>query len=183
MMRGAGIPTTVIDYSSAQLQMLKTLGIHVYYGDATRPDLLHSAGISEAKLFVIAIDDREQITELTRYAVKNYPHLHVIARAVDRNHVYELWAAGCRDIIRENYDGSVRMGRSAFEATGMSKAEAQMMADEFENVDRATMRELAGLYDLNIPAAENEPYIKRVREAGGRMGRTAEHSRKAKCKG
>ena len=164
MMRGAGIPTTVIDYSSAQLQMLKTLGIHVYYGDATRPDLLHSAGISEAILFVIAIDDREQITELTRYAVKNYPHLHVIARAVDRNHVYELWAAGCRDIIRENYDSSVRMGRSAFEATGMSKAEAQMMADEFENVDRATMRELAGLYDLNIPDAENEPYIKRVRE-------------------
>ncbi len=62
---------------------------------------------------------RTQITELARYAVKTWPHLHVIARAVDRNHVYDLWSVGCRDIVRETYDSSLRMGRSAIEALGI----------------------------------------------------------------
>ena len=60
---------TVIDYSSAQLEMLRAYNVKVYYGDATRPDLLHAAGIDEAKVFIIAIDDREHITALTEYAV------------------------------------------------------------------------------------------------------------------
>ena len=113
MLRAAGYHTTVIDFSSKQLDMLAKFGVKVYFGDATRPDMLISAGIAEAKLFVIAIDDKDQITELVRHVTKAYPNLHVIARAVDRNHVYDLWAAGCRDIIRETYDSSTRMGRSA----------------------------------------------------------------------
>jgi CPA2 family monovalent cation:H+ antiporter-2 len=67
----------VIDYSSAQLEMLRTFGIKVYFGDATRPDLLHAAGIAEAKLLVVAIDNEEQTTEVVRYVVKHYPDVHV----------------------------------------------------------------------------------------------------------
>ena len=67
ILRGTGLSPTVIDFSSKQLEMLKVFGMHAYYGDATRPDMLHAAGIDDAKLFVIAIDDREQITHLTKY--------------------------------------------------------------------------------------------------------------------
>jgi CPA2 family monovalent cation:H+ antiporter-2 len=162
MMRGAGYNTTVIDYSSTQLDMLRRLGFRVYFGDGTRPDLLQSAGIQNAKLLVIAIDEKEKITELTRYVASNFPHVHILARATDRTHVYDLWAVGCRDIIRESYDSSIRMGKCAIEAMGVDTEKALLMAKEFETLDRASMLEVAGLYDINIPALENEPYMAKV---------------------
>ncbi|MCB1329472.1 MAG: cation:proton antiporter, partial [Maritimibacter sp.] len=164
ILRAMGVETTVIDYSSAQLEMLRTFGIHVHYGDATRPDLLVAAGIEEARVFVIAIDGKEQITELARYAAKTWPHLHVIARAVDRDHVYALWSVGCRDIIRESYDSSLRMGRSAIEALGHSRDDAQDFVDAFNDLDRKAMVEVASVYDINIPGPENPAYVAKVRE-------------------
>lgn len=164
MLRGAGYNTTVIDYSSAQLDFLRKLGFSIYFGDGTRPDLLNSAGLANAKLLVISIDNKEKITELARYVIKNHPTVHVVARACDRSHVYDLWAVGCRDIIRENYDSSIRMGKSAIKAMGINEQSAQLMAREFEEVDRASMQEVADLHDINIPSTENEAYMKRVGE-------------------
>ncbi|MDD9977965.1 MAG: cation:proton antiporter [Boseongicola sp.] len=167
MLESAGFSTTVIDYSSEQIDNLRKFGATAYYGDAMRPDLLHAAGIAEAKILVIAIDDRDKITELAKYAVENYPDLHVIARARNRHHVYDLWAAGCRDIIRETYDSSLRMGRSAFEATGIPRDKAQEMADAFNAMDRKSMIELADVYDPDIPPTENQAYIDAVKEIRG----------------
>ena len=171
MLRGSGFETTVIDYSASTLEMLRAFNVKVYYGDATRPDLLHAAGIAEADLMVIAIDNKEHITELTRYVVAHYPHVHVIARAVDRHHVYDLWAAGCRDIIRETFDSSLRVGRSALEALGMSRERAQQISSEFETVDRRYMREMAGLYNPDIPSHENPAYVAKVKELNAEWAR------------
>lgn len=165
MLRTAGYSCTVIDYSSKQLEILRAYGIsHTYFGDATRPDLLHAAGIEKAKLLIVTIDDKEQITELVSYATRNYPNLHVIARSVDRHHTYELWAHGCRDIIRETYDSSLRIGRSAFEALGTPRAAAEKMKDAFHEMDQKSMIEVADVYDMDIPAHENEAYVGRIRE-------------------
>lgn len=153
----------MVDYSSEQLEMLRSFGLRVYFGDATRPDLLHAAGIDEAKVIVIAIDDKEAITELTRYICKTYPHVHVVARAVDRMHVYELWAVGCRDIVRETYDSSIRATRSVLEALGNPRDAAERMLVAFEQMDRQVMVELADLYDIDIPIAENQAYLERAR--------------------
>ena len=167
MLKSAGYNPTVIDYSSQQLENLRRFGTTAYFGDATRPDLLNAAGIANAKLFVIAIDDEERITELVEYVTKNYPDVHVMARARNRHHVYHLWAAGCRDIIRETYDSSIRMGRSAFEALGIETDKAERMAAAFDAMDRRGMVEVADAYDINTPAVENEAYIARVREILG----------------
>ncbi|MEL7033736.1 MAG: monovalent cation:proton antiporter-2 (CPA2) family protein [Pseudomonadota bacterium] len=165
MLRTAGYQATVIDYSSKQLDILRAYGIsHAYFGDATRPDLLHAAGIEKAKLLIVTIDDKHQITELVSYAVRNFPNLHVIARAVDRHHTYELWAHGCRDIIRETYDSSLRIGRSAFEALGTPRAAAERMKDAFHEMDQQSMIEVADVYDIDIPAHENDAYVSRIRE-------------------
>lgn len=164
MLRGAGFETTVIDFSSATLEMLRAFNVKVYYGDATRPDLLHAAGIEDADLLIIAIDDKEHITELTRYMTKTHPHVHVIARAVDRHHVYDLWAAGCRDIIRETFDSSLRIGRSALLALGQSEEKALHVSNLFEQVDRRYMREMADLYDPDLRPHENPAYVAKVIE-------------------
>ena len=165
MLRTAGYSSTVIDYSSKQLDILRVFGIsHTYFGDATRPDLLHAAGIDKAKLLIVTIDDKHQITELVSYAIRNFPDLHVIARSVDRHHTYELWAHGCRDIIRETYDSSLRIGRSAFEALGTSREAAEKMKEAFHEMDQQSMIEVADVFDINIPGHENEAYVARVRE-------------------
>ncbi len=167
ILRGGGMDPTVIDFSSKQLELLKAFDVHAYYGDATRPDLLNAAGIDDAKLLVIAIDDKEQITGLVKYLVNRYPDLHVIARAVDRNHVYDLWYVGCRDIIRETYDSSLRMGRSAIEALGYSRDQSGRMVAVFNEMDRNSMLLSAEHYDPDIPTHENENYLAQIRARKG----------------
>lgn len=164
IMRIAGHKTIVVDYSSEQLERLRAVGIQVYFGDATRPDLLKAAGIDHASVLVVAIDDREKITDLVKYAIRTYPHLHVLSRAVDRNHVYELFSVGCRDIIRESYDSSLRAGRSALEAIGESHEDAETLVQQFEASDRNSLVELAPLYDVNIPFHKNTPYLTKAKE-------------------
>ncbi len=167
LLRGSGLSPTVIDFSARQLEMLKAFDVQAYYGDATRPDLLASAGVADAKLFVIAIDGKEQITELVKYLRHTYPDLHIVARAVDRNHVYDLWAAGCRDIIRETYDSSLRMGRSTIEALGYSRDQADRIVKVFSDIDAEGMLMAAEHYDPAIPPMENEKYLASIRERRG----------------
>ncbi len=164
MMRRAGYTTVVLDHNSDLLDRLRRFGIKVFYGDATRPDLLHAAGLDEAKIIVAAMDEQEAITNLVHHVHQHHPHVHIIARAVDRHHVYELYAAGCRDIIRDTFDSSVRMGRSALEALGVHPHDAELQAQDFVDADRYSLVELAALYDPDIPAHLNEPYIERVKE-------------------
>lgn len=167
ILSAAGYNLTVIDYNAQHLENMRQFGARIYYGDATRPDLLHAAGLHNAKIFVAAIDDKDKLTELVHYVHTTAPHVHIIARAVDRHHVYELWAAGCRDIIRENYDSSLRMGRSALEAMHVPKDRAQLMVDAFNRHDRDSMITLADAYDPNIPVMQNEEYVRRVKELLG----------------
>jgi CPA2 family monovalent cation:H+ antiporter-2 len=154
----------VVDYSSEQLAMLRRFGLRVYFGDATRPDLLHAAGIEEARILVIAMDEKDSITQLTRHVTEHYPHVHIVARAIDRWHVYDLWHAGCRDIIRETYDSSLRATRSVFEAMGYPRPRAERIVAEFETFDRKMMLELADLYDPEETRNDDSTYARHVRD-------------------
>lgn len=164
MLDAAGYKATVIDYDSRHIANMEKFGTKAYFGDATRPDLLASAGIARARLLIVALDEKEQIDRLVAHVVQNYPKVHIIARAIDRDHVYKLWALGCRDIIREVYDGSIRMGRSAYEAMGHDRQAAQAMADAFQDMDRSSMVAIADVYKVDVPAHENEELIAKVRE-------------------
>ena len=167
VIKAAGLSTTVIDYNARRLDILERFGTRHYYGDASRPDLLHAAGIGEAKMLIVAIDDRGQINEIVRHVTKTYPQVHIVARAVDRDHVYELWTLGCRDIIRETFDSSMRMSRSVFEALGLERDVAQQMVDAFIETDQAAMLEAAEAYDSGVPLHENTAYIELVRSRRG----------------
>uniref|UniRef100_UPI003B5248CB cation:proton antiporter domain-containing protein n=1 Tax=Roseovarius indicus TaxID=540747 RepID=UPI003B5248CB len=167
VMRAAGLSTTVIDYNARRLDILERFGTRHYYGDASRPDLLHAAGIAEAKMLIVAIDDREQINEIVRHVGKTYPQVHIVARAIDRDHVYDLWYYGCRDIIRETFDSSMRMSRSVFEAMGIEREVAQRMIDAFVERDQEAMLEAAEAYDIGVPLHENPAYVELVRSRRG----------------
>jgi len=164
MLTGAGLSATVIDYSSKQIDMLSQFGFKAYYGDATRPDLLHAAGIDGAKVFIVAIDNKDQATELVRYITHTHPHVHVVARAIDRNHVYDLWHAGCRDVVRETFDSATRMGRSVYEALGIPREKSDRMVQAFRDTDGKSVRDMAEHYDPDVPTTDNAAYMTRVRE-------------------
>ena len=166
-LQSAGIETTVVDYSNEQLAMLRGFGLRVHFGDATRPDLLHAAGIAEAKILVVAIDGKAAVTELVRHVAEHYPHVHIVARAYDRWHVYDLWSVGCRDIIRETYDSSIRASRSVFEALGHTREKAEAIIGVFEDFDRKSMLGLAEVYNFNDPHSATSEYAAKVREKMG----------------
>lgn len=164
IMKSAGYNTVVVDHNAASLETFRKFGIHAYYGDATRPDLLHAAGIEEADLLIVAIDDEEQITSIVHYVRHNYPNIHIVARAISRHHVYSLFAAGANDIVRDTFDSATRAGRSALEALGVHSYEAEKLIKGFIEFDQYALREVASVYDENIPAGENQAYIDKVKE-------------------
>ncbi len=170
ILTAGGFETTMIDYSSKRLDIMARFGVKNYYGDATRPDLLAAAGIAGADIFIVAIDGRDNITKVVEYATQTFPKLHVIARAVDRDHVYDLWNAGCRDIIRETYDSSLRMGRSAFEAMGIPRDTADRMVATFNTRDQELMLVVSEVHQPGVPPHENPAYVARVLELREQRG-------------
>lgn len=159
----AGFKTVVLEQQSELLERIRVFGIKVFFGDASRPDLLHAAGINQARMLVIAIDDRKQANEMVRHVTEHHPHVHIVARAVDRHHVYELWGAGCRNVVRDTFDSSVRAGRSALEALGVHPFDAESHTRSYVESDKRRLREVADLYDPDLPVHENEPYVARIK--------------------
>lgn len=162
MLRGNGYETVVLDLSAETVDNLTKFGIKTYFGDASRPDLLHAAGLKDVELLVVAIDDREKSTSIVKHARMDRSDLHIVARAIDRNHVYDLYYAGANDIIRETFDSAVRAGRSALESFGIHPYEAEKIANAFVKNDQKILREMAGVYDPNIPTFENAEYMKLI---------------------
>ncbi len=159
LLQSAGFSTVVIDNDLPTVQMMRKFGYRGFFGDPTRPDLLAAAGLDDARVLVVAINDKASAVKLVTYARKARPDLHIVARAHDRVHVYELYAAGADDIVREMFDSSLRAGRYALENLGLSEFEAAEAETMFFEHDRAAIRELAELWQPGVPLAENPAYV------------------------
>jgi CPA2 family monovalent cation:H+ antiporter-2 len=119
----------------------------------------------------VAIDDREQISELVKYVCATYPDLPVIARATDRDHVYDLYAYGCRNIIRETYDSSLRMGRSALEVLGFERATAQGVVEHLRHDATARRSSRSPMSTrIGVQPSDNPEYVAAVREIARAIG-------------
>ncbi|SOB91891.1 Kef-type potassium/proton antiporter (CPA2 family) [Rhodobacter sp. JA431] len=164
MVTMSGFATTVIDSDLPTVQRLRTFGFKAYYGDPTRPQLLAAAGLSKARVLVVALDDKKATTELVAYARSTRPDLHIITRARDRYHVYDLYAAGANDIVREMFDGSCRAGRYVLENVGLSAYEAHELERMFWKLDRSSVRDLAEVWQPGVPVERNRAYVDRLKE-------------------
>ena len=163
LVQSAGFDTVVVDNNLATVQMMRKFGFRGFFGDPTRPDLLNAAGLEDAKVLVVAVDDKEAGNKLVRYARKARPDLHIIARARDRVHVHELYDAGANDIVREMFDSSLRAGRYALENLGLTDFEAAEVEQAFYQHDRTALRELAELWKPGVPISELPEYVARAR--------------------
>ncbi|MEP3345541.1 MAG: cation:proton antiporter [Litoreibacter sp.] len=164
LLKSSGFQTTVLDHDLPLIQLMRRFGFKGYFGDPTRPEMLHAAGLAEAKLLVVAVDDRSAANSIVKFARKERPDLKIIARARDRAHVFELYKAGADKIVREVFDSSLRAGRYALEELGLTEHDAHEQEVAFFRMDRAAMSELSILWDPNIPVRKNEAYLERAKE-------------------
>jgi len=160
----AGFKTVVLDHDLKTIELMRRFGFKGFYGDPTRPDVLRAAGLADARVLVIALDDRDAALKMVRYARKERPDLHIIARAGDRSDVFRLYQAGADDIVREMFDSSLRAGRYVLENIGLSEFEAAEAEKTFYAHDRHAIRELAQVWDRDIASGENEAYVARAKE-------------------
>jgi CPA2 family monovalent cation:H+ antiporter-2 len=163
MVTSSGFKTTVIDHDLKTIQLLRHFGFKGYVGDPTRPELLKAAGLDTARVLVACLDDRDANIQIVRYARRQRPDLHIIARARDREHVYELYRAGADDIVREHFDSSLRMGRYVLENMGLSEYEAHELQALFYKLDREAVRDLAELWKPGVPNDRNPEYVARAK--------------------
>lgn len=163
MLYMSGFRPIILDRDLNAIRLMRRFGYTCFLGDPTRPELLHAAGLANAKVLVVAMDDNEACVRLVKYARKQRPDLHIVARAYDRVHVYELYQAGADDIVREMFDSSLRAGRYVLENMGLSEFEAAELESAFYKIDRKSMLELAEVWIPGVPVSENEAYVARAR--------------------
>jgi glutathione-regulated potassium-efflux system ancillary protein KefC len=126
-----GLQATVLDHDAEQVETVRRFGWDVYYGDATRLDLLRTAGASTARVLVVAIDDVAQSLKVVDLARQHFPQAAIVARARNVSHYYALRDRGVRHIERETFDAALASGRSVLELSGFSKEAAQRQTARF----------------------------------------------------
>lgn len=129
------IPTVVLDYKISQIDRMRKVNIKSFYGDASRPDLLHTAGIDDASLLVVAIDDTARAVEIVKHIKQYHSHVQVLARGYDRGHVFELKEAGADYVISEVYNSALTLGGEALVRMGIEPAKADNLKKKFTSIE------------------------------------------------
>ena len=164
LVQASGFQTVVLDHNPDTIAVMRRFGFKAFLGDPTRPDILRKAGIKDAKVLVVTLDDQKAALQLIAYARKLRPDIHIVARAHDRTDVYRQYQAGANDIVREMFDSSLRAGRYVLEKMGLSEYEAAEAQRMFYSHDRASVRELADLWRPDVAPGDNKAYVERAKE-------------------
>jgi monovalent cation:proton antiporter-2 (CPA2) family protein len=149
----------LLDSSIEQIDIIRRFGWPVHYGDASRIDLLRTAGAAKAKVLLVAIDDRDKAVELVEAAHDTFPQLMIFARAYDRRHAYELLKTPKVAVERETFESALNMGRRTLMKLGLSERRASRAAALFREQDDKFFKQLAPV------AGEEESYIMAARDA------------------
>lgn len=131
-----GVKTVVLDHDISQIDILRSINMKSYFGDATRPDLLHTAGIEEASLLVVAMDNSDSATELVKYVKQTYPKVKILARAFDRGHAYMLRCAGADHIQKETLLSALELGADAMKCLGFHPFHVEQQKKTFKRVEK-----------------------------------------------
>jgi len=126
---------TALEANAEQVDFVRRYGNKVYYGDASRLDLLRAAKADTAVVFILAIDDVEASVRTAETVAKNFPNLRILARARNREHAYRLMEAGVTDIWRETFHSSLATARSLLTVLGLSDSEADRTVETFREHD------------------------------------------------
>ena len=159
MLYANGLKATVLEHDAEQIEVLRRFGFTVYYGDATRLDLLRTAGAATARVLVIAIDDVTQSLKVADLAKEHFPNLQVVARARNVQHYYSLRDRGVEHVEREILDASLMSARSVLQLLGWEPHRARTLAMRFR-------RHSVGQLEKMWPHHQDEAKLVSMAQAG-----------------
>ena len=159
LLLASGVRAVVLDHDPDQIETLRKFGYRVFYGDATRVDLLEQAGARKARLLVNAIDDVEDSVKLVEGVRENFPDLPIVSRARNVSHYLELKLRGVQVVERETFEAALRAGRAALEVLGHERYRAKELADAFRRHNIASV-------DATLPFYEDEARRMSIARAG-----------------
>jgi monovalent cation:proton antiporter-2 (CPA2) family protein len=161
-LRANNVKATYLDIDSDRVDVLRRMGFKVFYGDASRYDLLRAAGADQAKLIIIAIDSAEKRLEMIETIKKHFPNLHMLVRSTNRYDAYDQMNAGILHVYRENVDTAVRMGVDAMVLLGKRAYTANRLARTFLKHDEANLKKLAAIRDPDEYIIAAKSYIEEI---------------------
>ena len=141
------IPFTALDPSAEQIELVRRFNTSIYYGDASRPELLRAAGIEKAEVFVLTTDDPEMNLRTARIVKRMYPHLKIVARARNRQHAFRLMDMDMHTIVRDTFHSSMVMAERTLEHLGLDSAFAQDRVRKFRAHDEELLQAQYLVYD------------------------------------
>ncbi|HEV3179287.1 MAG TPA: monovalent cation:proton antiporter-2 (CPA2) family protein [Steroidobacteraceae bacterium] len=171
ILRVKGLPFTALDNSQTHVDFVRRFGNKVYYGDATRLDLLRAAGADGARILVLAVDDVDASVRTAVLVREQFPRLKIFARARNRQHAFALRDAGVTSVIRETYAASLEMAAAVLEALGETPAVAREAVRRFRQHDEQT---LEAQYQVK---EDEEKFLATSREAAQQLERLFEADR------
>lgn len=124
-LKSQNIKYTILEHSAGQIDVARRFGAKVFYGDASRKEIVASAGAAEAKIFVLAIDDVESSVATAKMLRDNFPHLRIVARVRNRQHAIDLMDLGIDQVFRETYFTSLEVAKRVLTDLGMQEAVAE----------------------------------------------------------
>ncbi|QRM90254.1 potassium transporter [Lacinutrix sp. WUR7] len=142
-MRSHGVEATILDHDSNRVDFLRKMGFEVYYGDATRLDLLESAGIAEAKIIICATNKIEVSKAISKIVKEKYPHVELMIRTKNRYDAYELLNLGNENIYRESLETSLTLAKDVLSKMGFRKYTLNRQVQNFIKYDEDSLRRLA----------------------------------------
>lgn len=175
LLTSRGHEVTILDHDPETIEHLARIGFRVYYGDATRPDLLESAGLPSASLLIAALDDRDKQTRLVEQVANRWPNVTVLARAHDRHHVYELEKAGAHHVERETFESALHLGGEALTVLGEHPFAARKATNRFRQHDLQSLNELRAAWEEEGVSGR---YIDAMRAQHGMLVQVMQSDRK-----
>lgn len=163
-LRAHNINTTVLDTNPDRVELLRRMGFKVYYGDASRHELLLSAGAEHAKIIIISIEPSEKRLEMIDTIKKHFPHLRMFVRASNRYDAYDLMNAGMLHVYRETIDTSLRLGVDVMKILGFSEFRANRAARKFLKYDEDNLKKLASIRDQDEYINAARAYIEELEQ-------------------
>jgi glutathione-regulated potassium-efflux system protein KefB len=143
-----GVDVSILDVNANRIRNAEPFGFKVYYGDGSRPEILHAAGAHKARLIAVCIEDVKAANLIVELAKAEFPHATLMVRAYDRGHALDLIKAGVDYQIRETFESAMTFGAQALEALGLTPEEvAETSADIRErDQERLALEMTGGIY-------------------------------------
>jgi len=172
VLHARGIPFVAMDANPDQVAFVRRYGNEVYYGDASRPDVLEMAGLADAEIFICAISDQEASLSLVEYLRRHYPDLEVYARARNRTHEIELRALGAKIAVRDTLHSSLQVAENVLLGLGFTSSDARETVKIFRQHDAKTLDQQFEVRD------DEDAVFKEVMEATRQLKYLFEQDRK-----